>query len=345
MKGCYRAKKRKTYLFLSTIDFISRFLPSKQDTIQKVEKILIANQGHLGDVTAATAVINPIHERFPNAKINFLTNSSSAEVLENHPLISNIYCVDHWKLSRKKIPIWKKLKQYHTSFKRTLQQLKKDPHQIGIDLYSFYPNSAFFLWMAAIPMRIGFTSGGCASLYTHPIPWKDEGQNVFDDHNALLRSLGISKKTLSPYLPKRQNSYSFSYVVIHPGSGDVYKNWKEEKWKEVIQQLHCQNETIIITGIGKEEKKVAEKIAMPKTINLVDRLTISEFIQVIAHAKMVISVDSFAAHLAAAFDIKRYVLFSNVEKGKYWHKPSSTMYALDQNNVDLVALLTKEKKR
>ncbi|MGI8603516.1 MAG: glycosyltransferase family 9 protein [Verrucomicrobiales bacterium] len=114
------------------------------------------------------------------------------------------------------------------------------------------------------------------------------------------------KKTRGDVLPRGD------YVVVHPGSARVEKLWPAERWAEVIAHIKA---PVVLTGSDdSDEQKHIEQIlskvpAKSKVRNLSGRLTLLQLASVIGHARVLLSVDSAAMHLAAMEERPQVALF------------------------------------
>ena len=112
-----------------------------------------------------------VKEPFPQAEIGFLTSSWARPIIENNPEIKYVHTFDHFLLNRSGLSKWSKFNQHMLSLRRALREMRKLRYEIAIDTYHFIQNSIPLLWLARIPVRIGYISGGFGPLLTHPIPW------------------------------------------------------------------------------------------------------------------------------------------------------------------------------
>jgi len=257
----------------------------------------------------ATAVIPALRKSFPQAEIGFLTSSWARSILENNPEIKYIHTFDHFLLNRSRSSNWFKFNQHMLSLRRALREMRKLHYEIAIDTYHFIQNSIPLLWLAGIPVRIAYTSGGFGPLLTHPIPWISQDKHLVDYHLALLEPLGLSQSARrmasptvvvvtrvdTPALPRE-------YLVLHPGTGAAFKEWQVDKWCELAGKLRQSGYEIIITGSGTHEAAISASIRgmVPSAIDLSGQLSLPQFVRIIQKARLLVGVDSLAGHLAAA---------------------------------------------
>jgi len=98
-------------------------------------------------------------------------------------------------------------------------------------------------------------------------------------------------------LPERE------FVVVHPGSARREKFWPPARWAEVIRQLSL---PVVLTGSSDPEEQAhldelrrALGSQADRVRDLTGRLSLLQLAAVIARARLVLSVDSAAMHLAA----------------------------------------------
>jgi len=60
----------------------------------KIRKILITRLRFMGDVVLTTSILPILAKHFPNAKIDYLAEPPYVDLLQNHPLISNLFSFD-----------------------------------------------------------------------------------------------------------------------------------------------------------------------------------------------------------------------------------------------------------
>jgi ADP-heptose:LPS heptosyltransferase len=118
------------------------------------------------------------------------------------------------------------------------------------------------------------------------------------------------------------------YAVLHPGTARVEKFWLAERWAEVARHLIEEHRLRVIITTGPDTKERAHAAAIqsaivptapwtsPQAGNRNPQSAITEtpsdlcaFASLLAHAAVVVSVDTAAVHLAAAFQRPQIALF------------------------------------
>lgn len=301
------------------------------------QKILLANRGHLGDIIISTSILPLIKNANPTCEIGFLVGSWARPILEKHPLIDHVYYDDHWYVNRSKQPLYKKIAHYFSSRRAVLTALRQAHYDVAIDLYAYFPNAAILLFQSDIPRRIGYTRGGCGALLTDPQQWVLKDQHVADYHIALLSVIFPEIKhieNLKPILFRDQtvNLYRYlpdhflqpGFIVLHPGCGNPIKEWPIAHWKVLIKKIMDHGIPVVLTGQGEHELQLTKQIQVesPLCINLCNRLTFPELVEVIAAARYFVGVDSMVGHVASAVDTAGVVIGNGTASQAHW-KPLS----------------------
>lgn len=283
-------------------------------------RILVANTGHVGDAVLASCVLPALKSAFPHAELGFLCAGWSRSLFQGHPLLSWVHSVDHWRLNRDDVSLVRKFARYLCTRRRAIKEICAVGYGAAIDLYSFYPNAADVFWTAGIPIRLGHTTGGFGALYTRAIEWRHQtGRHISEYHSDLLRELGVTtehlremRPVLAPPAPEVLQKIRSelaahgiepqSYVMLHMGTGDIRKEWPRQRWRELARRLRVSGHRLVFTGRGERERRLIEFVAREadKYVNLCDQLDLPGLAAVAKDARAVVTLDTAAAHLAAA---------------------------------------------
>ncbi|MWV49438.1 glycosyltransferase family 9 protein [Rathayibacter sp. VKM Ac-2803] len=99
-------------------------------------------------------------------------------------------------------------------------------------------------------------------------------------------------------------------AVVHIGAFYGSREWPEERFAAVAQELARQGHRVVYTG-GANERDRARRIAERAGVGevLAGAIDLTEFAAVVAAAEVVVTVDTGAAHLASAYGIPSVVIF------------------------------------
>lgn len=304
------------------------------------EHILIANPAHLGDAVITTALIRALKTSNPAIKIDVLCGSWSKAIFENHPGVSDIYTLDMPALNRAKNTRQDKIAAYKSCFQELQKELKNKQYDLLASVYAYEPSYIPALCNLIKAPIIGFSSAGYSPLLTRTYNTKDLPLHEVQHQAQILECMLGEYQDLSEYklwLPKTEKPIASpkSYVVIHPGSGDSSKEWDIECWREVVRFVVAQNYPVVITGHGKREELLAREIIKDlKVENQVGKLSFAQFSGYIEHARLVISVDSVAAHIASAHDVSAITLTLGKTELHRWSPLGNRATFLDWRSRD-----------
>ena len=101
-------------------------------------------------------------------------------------------------------------------------------------------------------------------------------------------------------------------VVVHPGAAQVSRHWPVDRWAAVARALADAGHPVVVTG-GAAERSLAREVAavarLPQDRVLAGSTDLLGLAAVVASARLLVSVDTGVAHLAAAFGTPSVVLF------------------------------------
>ena len=276
MRDGYLVRSNKAVTFLRAVDALLRVCvrtTSRATPSAEPKRILIANWAHLGDVITSLPTLRAIRLNFPSALIDLLVGSGSRVVLENSGLYDNLYEVDHFVLNRSGKGLIAKLLIYLNGKRKFLAAARSKKYDLAIDLYQYFPPASPLFWQAGASVRCGFTSGGFGPLLTHPVRWsfqdKPIGQYGQDLIAELWPELGKSIGRLDPFYPYDPHRIIHSpsvrpegsYVIVHMGVGQTWREWPEKNWCDLIQIWGIYAPLLVFCGTGAREEERARRVA------------------------------------------------------------------------------------
>jgi ADP-heptose:LPS heptosyltransferase len=115
--------------------------------------------------------------------------------------------------------------------------------------------------------------------------------------------------------------------VVHVGAFHGARWWPQERFAQVARVLPP---PVVVTGSARERDRalaVAAAAGLPSSAVLAGRLDLRAFAALIADARIVVSADTGAAHLAAAYRRPCVVLFGPAPVGE-WGPPASSPHVV-----------------
>jgi ADP-heptose:LPS heptosyltransferase len=97
-----------------------------------------------------------------------------------------------------------------------------------------------------------------------------------------------------------------SFVVLFPGAQMSFRRWSPEKFAAITDFIQSEFKMDVIIAGGKLDERISGEIiryAKTEPKSMVGKTTFSQLIGIIAQAKLVITNDTAAAHVAPALDV------------------------------------------
>jgi ADP-heptose:LPS heptosyltransferase len=231
---------------------------------------------------------------------------------------------------------------FQEDFGGVIQSLVQADRKVGLELGEqgqFKIESRTMQYLAAIPIAREKNGWHVIDLFihaaTHELVELLELVNL-GNHKELLGNRTLPQNSglrkFHDVLPKRSRPelaihlQPGQYLVFHPGAAWIGKRWPESHWARLATLCLSQGITLVFTG-SPEEKPVMDRIRTlisptlgTKIIDAVGKTTLLEAAWLIGHARLTVTGDTVAMHIAAATQSPSLSLFgpSNpVETGPY----------------------------
>lgn len=335
MRGRYLIRNALKALAFSTMDAFLSLTPVRRAPLpDRIERILVANWGHLGDVITTFGAISALRARHPGARIGMIAGSWGQAAMVAAGLVDDIYVIDHSGLNRSNLSRAAKRDRFRETRDVALEAIMAADYQVAIDFYPFAPVAHRLFHKLGIPVRVGYTSGGYGPLLTHPVRWADADRPIADHYRALLDALEPAAPLAAGALRPRRSRATLlprptelraigSYLVLHPGAGAAFKDWGFDHWRSLIAQLRNERPdlTLVLTGAGPGEVAIAEALAedaQSGIISVAGRVDWEGFVAVVAGATLVVCPDTATGHVAALFDVPVVSIFTGTNSAAQW---------------------------
>jgi len=112
--------------------------------------------------------------------------------------------------------------------------------------------------------------------------------------------------------PSRRRVGIAGATVVHVGAFHGSREWPAERFAEVARRLHAAGHRVVFTGSAAERgraSEVAGLAAIDSAAVLAGELDLAEFAALIEDARIVLSADTGAAHLASAYARPSVIVF------------------------------------
>jgi heptosyltransferase-2 len=290
--------------------------------------ILIRVPNWLGDSMMASPVVSAVSKSFPLAKLTILSKPNMA-------------------------PFWKGFTEVHEvlvlekgldGILRTLGEIKKRKFDAALILPTSF-SSAFLLFAANIPVRVGWGGEGRELFLTTVIPALEPRQKhlVWEYLELVRQGLGrpLAQKTIRLAFPMDSKSKKEAQQLLKSlkvnarlglvalGPGATYgpaKRWPLNYWKQlIVKMLESGKETLLVLG-GPEEKDYLEDLwkglpdkHAPRLVSLAGKTSPLTLAAVLDQCKLLITNDTGPMHVAAAVGTPTVALFGSTSPT--WTRP------------------------
>lgn len=327
------------------LDLILTFpLKLKKIHLDNIRNILVIELLYIGDIVALTSSLNALKKQLPKVKITLIVNQSMKDLLLAHPSIDNIISVNLEELKQAPDVLLDKIKEkYDLAF-------LIHPHPL---IGSWFMSK--LLRKAKIPYRIGGTRVGLAEgrgffMHRRAKPYfglHHKSQDIAD----VFESAGINVSDLQPslsttkeadiwaknFLKKNKIAPSDKLIIFHPAPRHKSHAWFVERWSELADILSQKHRAKIVLTGTKDDLTMHKEIINKSKAKIISAAgtSIQQFCSLIKHSSLVISVDTGAMHIAAAFQIPVISLFGagNPQIWKPYSNNSQVIFKEQQSHT------------
>jgi ADP-heptose:LPS heptosyltransferase len=113
-------------------------------------------------------------------------------------------------------------------------------------------------------------------------------------------------------------------TVVHPGAKAPERRWPASGFAAVARALAAAGHRVVVSGSDPERplaERVAARAGLPATAVVAGRTDVGDMAALIGHARLVVSGDTGAAHLATAYGIPSVVLFAGMSPARWGPPP------------------------
>ena len=300
---------------------ISAIRPVKPD-MGEPSAVLVRTPNWLGDLMMSTAFLRALLARFPQARVDLIVRRG----FETLPL-------PH----RGRIHAFDKRAMASGAFGR---QFKNGGHSHMFVL----PPSLSSAWMAyrtGIPWRIGHPGQLRTFLLRPALPHRNPPRSIHlaQEYLELLEpwmratveayppGLEIDATWIARHLPAALAGAE-DYAVLAPGAEfGPAKQWPPAHYREVARTLGREGVRVVVAGLPAEREAAAGILAdVPGGLNLCGDTALPNLTAMLARARLLVSNDSGAMHVAAALAIPQVAIFGSTNPD--WTAPLNPKAAI-----------------
>ncbi|MCS7151636.1 MAG: glycosyltransferase family 9 protein [Endomicrobia bacterium] len=296
------------------------------------KKILVIKLAAIGDVVRTTCILKPIHTRWKNSKLTWITEDNAVEVLYNNSYINEVIPLSQsFLLFSEKFDIM-------INLDLDLDALRLTRNIFAKQIYGFYldgdnrilcSNDAAKQWfdLSHNDLLKKKNQKTYQQYLMEILEFKDLSSSEYPIIIKLTDEEKLfAKNFIEPYVSNNEKSKKFVFVGINLGGGDKWekKEYPVPQTVELMKLIASSKNyvgkeiKILLFGGVKEEQRNKKIITLftarypllsTKIIDTGCNNTLRQFFSLVNLCDVVITSDSLALHIALALKKKVVVLF------------------------------------
>ena len=281
-------------------------------------RILIVKTSSMGDVVHALPAISDIAQAIPGVQIDWLVEKSFSAMPSQHRAVNRVITLQ-WRKWRKSL----QAPDTKAAIKTWRADMALHHYDLVIDMQGLL-KSALFACFAKGP-RAGYDRHSIreplASLFYRRKAHVARDLHAVDRCRQLAAQvLGYSLPTTAPDFGLQADAQAWTptpgpYAVLIPCASRPEKLWPEQDWIAVAHQLRQQGMGIAVMWGSPEEEQRAKNIARACDGVVPPFLTVAQAGDTLAHAQLVVGLDTGLTHLAAAHGRPTLGIYCDHEPG------------------------------
>ena len=293
--------------------------------LSALRRVLVTKLRHHGDVLLTSPVFQVLKNHAPHLEIDALVYADTAPMLELHPAIYKIFCVDRgWK----KLGAWSQVRHEW----RLFQSLKARRYDLIVHLTD-HPRGATLKRLLGIPYGVAPAFAKKArpmwKTFTHQYRMPRGGtrhtaelnldalrriglQPNIDERRLVLEAGEAARDKIAKILADRGLATK-GFVHLHPTSRWLFKCWPAAKVAELLTALGADEQRVVLTSSPEKAELTMIRDILAATrasvVNLSGQLSLKELAALTQQARLFVGVDSAPMHIAAAMQTPIVALF------------------------------------
>jgi lipopolysaccharide heptosyltransferase II len=278
---------------------------------REVSKILVIQNGKIGDLVCTTPIFRELKKKFPTAEITALIISKARGILDNNPRVDKLIIIDEYKSTAGKF--------------RLLAKLRREKYDWAINILPDSFTDIISFW-SLVPNRITTTyrySGEIVGLLSILNNYRLEYKRhtpLTEHYLSLLKFIGIEEPSeekelfikpaeeekASEFLRARNLDVDDLLIGISVTAGIKLKEWAPDKFAILADKLIKEKGAkIIFIGSADDRSSVegVKKMMQNNSVNACGLFKLSELPALLKKLKLFISVDTGPLYLADALGV------------------------------------------
>lgn len=270
--------------------------------------------GGVDDQILFFPTLDSLRKKYPDAELNVVVRPTSKSAYRVCKSVDEVLTFDY--RDRNSPADWANL----------LGVLRDRYHDAAIMVGQGW-GMGLLLWLAGIPVRVGYAGGGASLFLTDAVTLKTD-QYFADTYHDLLSSFGINGASpeLSISVPKSDLDWAeaeqkrlgiSSYVLIYGGGGSLVgdksagEQYSIEHWQAIVRDFQQRQPDLPIVVIQdtEDQKFVPALLNACAGLKVTKPASIGQLAAMIAGANLMLCINSIPMHLAVALQVYTLALF------------------------------------
>ena len=319
----YRRAIHQLVLILTERYWLIDYLPKKSTGN---ESVLLVRLDLIGDFVLWLDAAKEFKNLYPNKRIVLYANSTWAALAEKLSYWDQVIAVD--------VPRLREDHLYRLGV-LTLTHWRG----FGVAIHPTFSREYIgdlLIRATQAPIRVAHL-GDCNNIaasiktvsdtwYSQLVPYPDDSVVELTINATLIRFLG--KPTFRSDLPKlpllellpTHLKIETPYCVIVPGTSWAPKNWPAENFALIAREIQARHGFKIVLMGASTEQTMCQHVAracVGDVIEIAGKTSLSQFVELIRHAVLVISNDSSTVHIAAATGTRAVCILGGGHYGRF----------------------------
>jgi heptosyltransferase-3 len=296
---------------------------------QDTHKILLITLSNIGDAVMTTPVLEALHQRYPQAIIDIVTDARACQLFTHCPYRGAL-------LIRDKQAGWR-------GTAKLVRQLRNTHYDLVVDLRT--DGLTLLLRASERLTRRKARTPGYHAVERH--------FSVIADH---LDNPGIPAARL--WLSAAEQAFAreqlfgvpgHRWLALAPGARWQPKRWPARNMRSLIDQLQGEFDAVILLGDNSEADTCAtigQSLPLP-VINLAGKTDLLQVAAILEQTRLFIGNDSGPGHIAAAAGTATVTVFGPGDPARYhpWHPQAQWIHSSTGNIEDVSVAAVAETAR
>lgn len=289
----------------------------------------------LGSIIQATPLLAALADRYPQARIVFVTKRGNEQLTERIAGIAESLSVDDTSLGRLLWSLW-----------RLAGKLRAEADLCTINLEAYSNLGALIAIGSGARWKAGFFKNAADFQLAPTFDWlvyfnpeapvsevylqlgRALGTRVFSPALARLRTLSSDSDDVDAVLAGfGMDTRHTPFIAVNPNASELRleRRWPAERFAQLLDRLAAAypDTRFVMIGAADERAYVAsivDLVAAPsrsRVINLAGRLPLGGLVELLGRARLLVSNDSGPMHIAYSMGIPVVALFGPAAPGHY----------------------------